>query len=56
MKTVYLGDGAYARYDGFNVWLTTSDGVTTTNEVCLEPEVLQQFKEFLESEVNGGRK
>lgn len=36
----YLGDGAYYRYDGFSVWLTTENGVSTTNTVCLEPPVL----------------
>lgn len=39
----YLGDGAFAHYDGFNVWLTTEDGISETNTVCLEPEVLRAF-------------
>lgn len=43
----YLGDGAYARFDGFSVWIYTSDGINTTNEVCLEPEVLARLLEYV---------
>src|SRR5262245_53623029 len=35
----YLGDGAYVGRDGDRVWLTTEDGISVTNEICLEPEV-----------------
>lgn len=37
---VYLGDGAYYAFDGDGVELTTSNGVTTTNTIYLEPEVI----------------
>ena len=41
LKT-YLGDGAYADYDGFSVILTTSTGGNSpTNEIVLEPEVMR---------------
>lgn len=36
----YLGDGAYARFDGFSIWLTAENGIEATDEICLEPEVL----------------
>lgn len=36
----YLGDGAYYAFDGNGVELTTSDGISTTNRIYLEPEVL----------------
>ena len=44
---LYLGDGAYVTYDGFNVWITVFDGTATTEKVCLEPEVLKRFLAFL---------
>lgn len=45
MKT-YLGDGVYARFDGFAVWLTTENGIDTTNQICLEPAVLSALFAF----------
>lgn len=43
----YLGDGAYVGYDGYHVVIYTSDGVSVTNEVALEPKVLENFKEWI---------
>lgn len=37
--SVYLGDGLYASFDGYQIWLKASNGVTVTNEVALEPAV-----------------
>lgn len=39
-KTIYLGDGAYASFDGYGFELTTSDGIRVTNRIYLEPDVL----------------
>lgn len=36
----YLGDGVYFDFDGYQVVLTTSNGMVDTNIVYLEPEVL----------------
>jgi len=36
---LYLGDGVYVEYDGHAFWLTTEDGISVTNRICLEPEV-----------------
>lgn len=44
----YLGDGLYVRHDGYQVWLYASDGLRTTNEVALEPEVLLAFDRWRE--------
>lgn len=46
-KTAYLGDGAYAAHDGERVKLYTSDGISETNVVWLEPEVAQALVRFL---------
>ena len=44
----YLGDGAYARLDSCgDVVVYTSNGMQVTNEVVLEPHVLQTFERWL---------
>jgi len=47
MYKTYLGDGAYASFDGYNVWLTTEDGARTTNAVALEPKVLENLLDLI---------
>jgi glycyl-tRNA synthetase (class II) len=44
---VYLGDGAYAEYDGFSLILTTYNGIEDTNTIYLEPELFQNLEEFV---------
>lgn len=46
----YLGDGLYAEYDGFGVWLCVPDGSGTglKRMVYLEPEVYEALKRFME--------
>ena len=43
---MYLGDAVYASFDGYHLWLTTSDGITTTNKIALEPGVLNMLDMF----------
>lgn len=45
----YIGDGAYAEFDGYSVVLTTSDGMCNTNQVCMEPEVVKNFLRYFAS-------
>ena len=45
----YLGDGLYAEFDGWQVWLFTHDGYERTNQVALEPDVLTKFLVYLEA-------
>lgn len=45
-EKVYLGDGAYAESDGYGIWITTEDGIRTTNRVYLEPEVFVALKAY----------
>jgi hypothetical protein len=45
--TVYLGDGLYAHYDGYQVTLYADRG-GSHHYVCLEPEVIQAFIRYLE--------
>ena len=45
---VYLGDAVYAKSDGYGVWLTTENGISTTNEVYLEPPVFAALVRYVE--------
>ena len=44
----YLGDGVYAEIRPYHLVLTTENGIDTTNEIFLEPEVLDALQRFLE--------
>jgi len=45
----YLGDGVYVSDDGYHVILTTSDGISETNTIFLDDDVLAALTKFLES-------
>lgn len=42
----YLGDGVYAAFDGFGVWLTAENGVAATDLIYLEPVILSELARF----------
>lgn len=44
--TAYLGDGVYARWDGLNVWVWTSNGVDKSQEVALERDTFISLQQF----------
>lgn len=46
-KPTYLGDGVYASFDGYQIWLRTEreNGV---HEIALEPPVAKAFIAFAE--------
>ena len=45
VKDSYLGDGVYARFDGFNIILDLR-GQDNTTFIALEPEVIQRLIEY----------
>jgi len=45
----YLGDGAYVGYDGYHIWLYTTNGLYVTNEIALEPSVLENLQRWIEA-------
>jgi hypothetical protein len=47
MKT-YLGDGVYASFDGYTINLTTENGISVTNSIYMEPEVMGAFFKYVE--------
>ena len=51
----YLGDGLYADFDGYQIWLAANDrrSGTPTDRVALEPGVTQAFINYVE--IKGGR-
>lgn len=54
MHKQYLGDGVYAEFDGYQVWLTTENGIETTNKIALDERVyvnLRQYVEFIKEQV-----
>ena len=40
----YLGDGVYASFDGYQVWLAVGDHTNTV--IALEPPVLALLQEY----------
>lgn len=42
----YLGDGVYATFDGYQVWLRTSNGITASPPIALEPSVMQSLIDY----------
>ena len=49
----YLGDSVYAQFNGYEIILTTENGISVTNTIVLEPEVASAFEAFI-SEVKSG--
>lgn len=48
MNKDYLGDGVYVSKEKFGVTLTTEDGISVTNKILLEPDVLEAFQMWLD--------
>ncbi len=44
---VYLGDGVYISFDGYQLCLTTEDGISATNTIYMEPEVLRSLEDYV---------
>lgn len=42
----YLGDAVYARFDGWQIWLRTSDGVAQNEPIALDPHTYAALLEF----------
>jgi hypothetical protein len=47
MNETYLGDGLYASFDGWCIWLRAPRPDGEDHKVALEPKVLAVFKEFV---------
>lgn len=45
-ETEYIGDGVYAIFDGFGIWLHANDHRNPTDKVYLEPSGLKSLNDF----------
>ena len=43
--STYIGDAVYMKFDGYYIWLMTTDGISITNQIALEPQMLDTIKE-----------
>ena len=48
MSKQYLGDSVYADFDGWQICLTTENGIGASNTVYLEDQVIQSFMRYVE--------
>ncbi len=46
-ELAYLGDGLYVDFDGYQIELYASNGVSKTNQVYLDPSTLQAFLDYV---------
>ena len=46
----YIGDGVYAEFDGFGIWLRTGDHreEKCDDKIYMEPDVLDSLNRFVE--------
>lgn len=44
---VYLGDGVYARFDGYQIWLTTQRSNSRTDSIALDPSVYEALVKYV---------
>lgn len=45
-ETTYLGDGVYAQFDGYHIWLLVGSHDYPTDKVAIEPEVFLALTSF----------
>lgn len=45
----YIGDGTYVEFDGYGLWLTTENGISTTNRIYLEPSVWTNLVQYMKN-------
>ena len=43
---VYMGDGVYAFWNGHSIGIYTYDGINQSQEIYLEPRVMDALNEF----------
>jgi hypothetical protein len=42
----YIGDGVYCSFDGYHIWLWTSNGLSDSERIALEPNVLDNLNHY----------
>jgi hypothetical protein len=46
-KTVYLGDGLYAKWDGYQIYLMANSHTSPTDTVALDQHTLRAFQAYV---------
>lgn len=46
IEPMYLGDGAYVKFDGYQLWVFTSDGSRIINQVALDRSVYYALTQY----------
>lgn len=54
-SVAYLGDAVYVSYDGYQIWLSTTDGLSITNQIALEPSVYESLLIYVDRLKNNHR-
>jgi hypothetical protein len=44
---IYLGDGVYASFDGYQIWIWTSDGINQSHRIALEPKAMTSLVSYI---------
>lgn len=44
----YIGDETYVGFDGYNIILTTENGIRVNNTIILEPEAVKTLIRYIE--------
>lgn len=47
--SVYIGDAVFVSFDGYQIWLKTSNGLAVTNQIALPPDQIKGLFQFVES-------
>lgn len=42
-EPVYMGDGVYARFDGYQLFIWITDGIYKGPEIAIDPDVLNNM-------------
>ena len=49
--TRYIGDGVYAIFDGYGIWLHANHHKNPTDRIYLEPSVLEGINNFYRDQI-----
>jgi hypothetical protein len=45
-NATYLGDGVYADFDGYQIWIWTSDGYNFSQRIAIDDYTLEALIEY----------
>ena len=53
-QQTYLGDGVYASFDGYQIWLRVDREFGHVEQIALEPDVIIQLTAYADKVYNAG--